>query len=632
MASDDLEELKKHPGVLRVYGQYVRLKKEKDLYKGLCPFHAEKSGSFAVYQKDLLFHCFGCGKSGNILQFVQELDKSDFRAATDKVRSLLGENRWEQQREHVEAVFRPILDTPKTVKTYTLAEYEVFENALLRNPAALDWLLRERGIGPGTAQRLHLGYRQDVGRLAGEKNAAIAGSGWVAFPTVEGDTVTSIKYRSLAAKAFCKQPGMATALFNTEAIDLFEPLYVVEGELDAAILDQAGFRVVSLPSASTGLTPAMKDLLMQASAVILAGDNDGPGAAAMEKLWRELSERTYLLRWPDDVKDANQFFLETCNRDQAFFNAEIARLTHAARSQPMPDVYSLAEIMTADRGVSLKDRPDRLRFPWPSVDNMVILLPGNTLSLFATQTGTGKTAWQMQVTLHNAMHFGRTVLNYQCELSTGEFATIAAANILSRNRNYLQQADYQDAADTLQDTHYYIGYDPAISTVDAALDLIEAAIRRLSVDIVVIDHIHFLARNEQNEVAALANAMQRINRLGATYRCTFIVVGQPRKATQQNRGKLVHLSDAKGSETFASDAHALIALHRDAVKSDDPNNPVKDNLSPTTGVHLLKARSKGEGNAEANLLFLGEFARFNEIDYRYNDTAPDPVLTGYQAV
>jgi len=70
---------------------------------------------------------------------------------------------------------------------------------------------------------------------------------------------------------------MATALFNTEAISPFDPVFVCEGEFDACALEQAGFRAVSLPSAAAKPTPEQKDKLMQASMVVLSGDNDTPG-------------------------------------------------------------------------------------------------------------------------------------------------------------------------------------------------------------------------------------------------------------------------------------------------------------------------------------------------------------------
>lgn len=582
--------------------------------------HSEKSGSFVIYAKDMLWTCYGGCGTGNIFQLIERVDGVSFKQAVEKVEAFVGGSaRWEAQKVAVEAAFRPVQDTPKTYKTYTLSEYSVFEKALVNSPEAVHFLDR-RGITLDTAKKLHLGFRKSV--KVGGADADLADKGWLAMPRIDGDTVVAIHYRSVVEgrKAFSRQPGMRTELMGLELIDPFEPLYVVEGEFDLLSLVQSGFNAVSIPSASTTITPAMKDRLMQASCVILAGDcDDGPGTEKMNKLWRELSERTYLLKWPADCKDANDCLLKTCKGDTEAFRVEVERLTQQAKTQLMPDVYSLTESMLSQQDTSLSDRPDRLRFPYKSVDEMAILLPGSVLTLFATQTGTGKSAFAMEVTLHNAIKQGRCVLNYQCELSTAEFSTMAAANTLKKNRNFLKQEDFKQAYEQLGDLRYYIGYDPSISNVSPALDLIEAAIRRLGCDIVCIDHIHFLCRNEQNEVSALSNAMQRIKRMAATYKCIFVVVGQPRKQTQQNRGKPVHLADAKGSESFASDSDATMALHREVVKTGDDSGPSKDGLESKTRVILLKARSKGVGNAEADLMFFGEFVSFSEIDFAHPD-------------
>ena len=127
---------------------------------------------------------------------------------------------------------------------------------------------------------------------------------------------------------------MGTYLFNAATIDYLEPVFLVEGELDALTLEQAGFRAVSLPNATYQPTPADKDLLLSAEYVVLAGDNDEAGKKAMEKLWREMKEpASFLLQWPAGIKDANEFFLETCKGSMSVFRTKIQR---ACSGSPQP--------------------------------------------------------------------------------------------------------------------------------------------------------------------------------------------------------------------------------------------------------------------------------------------------------
>src|SRR5271154_5429421 len=75
------ERVKQQADIVRVIGEYVRLKKTGQNFTGLCPFHQEKSPSFAVHPVRQMYHCFGCGVSGDVFKFVMELEKSTFPEA-----------------------------------------------------------------------------------------------------------------------------------------------------------------------------------------------------------------------------------------------------------------------------------------------------------------------------------------------------------------------------------------------------------------------------------------------------------------------------------------------------------------------------------------------------------------------
>ena len=64
--------------IIDYVSQYVQLKKSGRDYSGLCPFHNEKTPSFHVSREKQLFHCFGCGASGNLVQFVMRTENLDF--------------------------------------------------------------------------------------------------------------------------------------------------------------------------------------------------------------------------------------------------------------------------------------------------------------------------------------------------------------------------------------------------------------------------------------------------------------------------------------------------------------------------------------------------------------------------
>jgi DNA primase len=75
------ERVKQQADIVRVVGEYVQLKKAGQNFRGLCPFHSEKTPSFNVHATRQIYHCFGCGKGGDVFNFVMEMEKCAFPEA-----------------------------------------------------------------------------------------------------------------------------------------------------------------------------------------------------------------------------------------------------------------------------------------------------------------------------------------------------------------------------------------------------------------------------------------------------------------------------------------------------------------------------------------------------------------------
>lgn len=76
-----IEKVRKANDIVDVISDYVRLKKQGRSYMGLCPFHGEKTPSFSVTQEKQIFRCFGCGKGGNAVTFIMEIENYSFSEA-----------------------------------------------------------------------------------------------------------------------------------------------------------------------------------------------------------------------------------------------------------------------------------------------------------------------------------------------------------------------------------------------------------------------------------------------------------------------------------------------------------------------------------------------------------------------
>src|SRR5271170_1561537 len=90
-STDFKETLKQQADIVRIVGDYVKLKKAgAQNFSGLCPFHAEKTPSFSVHATRQFFHCFGCGESGDVFTFVQKVENITFPEAVRLIAQKLG--------------------------------------------------------------------------------------------------------------------------------------------------------------------------------------------------------------------------------------------------------------------------------------------------------------------------------------------------------------------------------------------------------------------------------------------------------------------------------------------------------------------------------------------------------------
>ena len=90
IAEDDIERVRAAQPISAVIGNYVTLKRAGRNFQGLCPFHGEKTPSFNVRDETGRYKCFGCGASGDVFKFVQEVERIDFVGAVEHLAAKVG--------------------------------------------------------------------------------------------------------------------------------------------------------------------------------------------------------------------------------------------------------------------------------------------------------------------------------------------------------------------------------------------------------------------------------------------------------------------------------------------------------------------------------------------------------------
>lgn len=151
---NDIEEIKTRLNIVEVIGKHVKLKKAGRNFKGLCPFHNEKSPSFVVSPERQIFHCFGCGKGGTVFDFVMEYHHVDFAEALEDLAQEAGVTLTRRAGTSPEAGLKEKVYAVNHLASefyhYILTKHKLGEKGLL--------YLKGRGVSDKSITTFALGY------------------------------------------------------------------------------------------------------------------------------------------------------------------------------------------------------------------------------------------------------------------------------------------------------------------------------------------------------------------------------------------------------------------------------------------------------------------------------------------
>jgi DNA primase len=152
------DKVKQQADIVRLIGEYVRLKKSGQSFQGLCPFHQEKSPSFNVNPTRQMFYCFGCNKGGDIFTFVQEMEKCEFpeavRLVAEKSGISIPQAKPRSPEERRENQARAVLqEMHREAQTFFAKQL-----ASTAEGKAASAYLQDRGLNAETITRFGIGY------------------------------------------------------------------------------------------------------------------------------------------------------------------------------------------------------------------------------------------------------------------------------------------------------------------------------------------------------------------------------------------------------------------------------------------------------------------------------------------
>ncbi len=342
---DAKEEVRARLNIEDVIGEYVQLKRAGRNFKGLSPFTSERTPSFTVSPEKHIWHDFSSGKGGDVFSFVMEVEGLDFRAALEQLARKAGVDLSQYDSRHDGELAKR---KKRALEANELAA-RYFQQNLLKNPHALDYVLQKRRFTKEILSTFRIGYAPDTGdslvrlleqRGFTKKELSEAGlvnrfggdlfRGRVMIPLMDaGGRVIGFTGRILEddpkAPKYLNTPQ--TVIYDKsrhvfglsqakESIRRGDGAVVVEGNLDVVASHMAGVDQV-VATAGTAMTEYhLKALSRLSHNVKLAFDADKAGLAATERalpIAQVVGVNLTIVSLPGEAKDPDELIQKDPN-------------------------------------------------------------------------------------------------------------------------------------------------------------------------------------------------------------------------------------------------------------------------------------------------------------------------------
>lgn len=460
-----------------------------------------------------------------------------------------------QQEYRVSAVPQPkVLDNALTTRHY---EY-----------------LKSRGISAETAKKARL--------FAGEKwfSRLNKESECIGFPYFRSGSLVAVKYRSFPEKDFTQESGGAHDFFGIDQVDPFKPLIIVEGEMDALSLWEAGIdNAVSVPGgaplkvADGKVLPSedkkfafvwnARDVLDKVPYVVLATDQDAPGQALAEELARRIGkEKCRIAKF--DKKDFNEVL-----NDPSQGKEGIKGIIEGAAPYPISGLSDASTYADRLNDLFTKGTGKGFSTGYASVDSIYTVAPGQ-LTVITGYPSSGKSNFvdQMMVNLARDHDWKFAICSFenQPEIHITRLMEIYTGKRFFDGAARMTEVEKNTAFKWVTDHFLFIdsnGEEP--STLDSILERARVAVKRMGVRGLVIDPYNYIDLDKTNstETEAISNMLTRVQKFCKAHEVHTFFIAHPskiqRSGVEQPRPDGMSIS---GSMAWWAKTDCGITVHR----------------------------------------------------------------------
>lgn len=592
MTAENIENIKAKADIVEVIRDYVKLKKNGANWVGLCPFHAEKSGSFTVSQSKQIYKCFGCGHSGDAIQFLVEHEKKTFVEAMTILAEKFGVEIEDAgiRKEYVAPVARLEKLSPEMIAGF-----------------------EKRGISNNTLLRMQITESVEfMPQLKADVRV-------VCFNYYIGEDLVNIKFRG-PQKTFMLSKNAQLVFYNLNSIDGEDEAIIVEGEPDCLSWVESGiYNVVSVPNGASKGKQKLEYLdncwekFMKLKKIVIAVDDDFAGRLLKEELARRLGkERCWIVEYPDGCKDSNEVLMK-------FGREGIKKMYANIKQWPLKGIMTMDEIEPTLQDWYENGYPQGFKCGIKGFDHLLSFAPGYV----TTVTGIPSHGKDEFLNLIKASIIGKGKAIADCgfEESPAESSSKIAEKLTGKSFAFrknqserMNKIQFDWAVNLIRQYVHFYKADDLENDLDGLLELAGILVLRYGIEYLFLNPWNWIEQKREpgmTETDYVSKAYTKIIMFARKYGVHVFVVAHTTKMMKRKDGKyeVPTLYSISGGAHFYNKTNNGITVYRDFTTN-------------TTEIYVQKVKQSWLGQVGFSVYSFNTHTRqynFQESNIRFEE-------------
>lgn len=542
---ESIEQVKQAINIIDVVGSQIKLSHKNGEHISPCPFHNEKTPSFKVSKSKQIYKCFGCGASGDAIHFLMDYNNWNYIETI----------KWLADFYHI------TLEEDEVTKEYIKPKFhEKPIDKFLQ-------LFQDRGIKRSTLDALKVTQGIEWMPKASKEVDVIC------FNYYRKGDLVNVKYRG-DDKDFKLSKGGELIFYNIDSIGIEDYVVIVEGEMDALSVHQAGVKsVISVPNGAAKGNQKLQyldncwDIFENVKTVVLMVDNDEPGILLRDELARRIGKDKCLkVAYPEGCKDANDILVKLGEK-------QLLETITQATEYPIEGILSMDDMYQDIYNYYVNGYPQGVKLGISEFDDYISFMPGQ----FTTITGipgSGKSEFtdymMSQATINHGWSWAICSFENQPSAlhATKLMEKLTGKSFTPRynSESRINADEFTKSTQTLAEYFHFININQVEVTLDGILQKARELIIRRGIKGLLIDPWNYIEHKVpygQTETQYISECLTKIKAFALVNGIHIFIIAHPTKLKKENnKYEVPTMYSISGSAHFFNKTDNGITIYR----------------------------------------------------------------------